>query len=98
VLANARTLDAQNALAWLLSATLARRLGKLDQAQGFIQTAAALAPDYVETGLEAGVIAMLQGREDAARTSWQSVIAVEPTSEAAATARGYLAQLEGTGE
>jgi tetratricopeptide (TPR) repeat protein len=98
VLTSARTLDSQNALAWLLSATLARRLGKLDQAQGFIQTAAALAPDYVETGLEAGVIAMLQGREDAARTSWQSVIAVEPASEAAATARGYIAQLEGTGE
>jgi tetratricopeptide (TPR) repeat protein len=98
VLASARTHDAQNALAWLLSATLARRLGKLDQAQGFIQTAAALAPDYVETGLEAGVIAMLQGREDAARTSWQSVVAVEPTSEAAETARGYLAQLEGARE
>ena len=36
---------------------------------------------------------MLQGREEAAATSWRSVIAVEPGSEAAATARGYLAQL-----
>ena len=93
VLAAARTLDGQNAMAWLLSATLARRLGKLDEAQALIATAAALSPDYSEVGLEGGVIAMLQGREEAAATSWRSVIAVEPGSEAAATARGYLAQL-----
>ena len=93
VLAAARTLDGQNAMAWLLSATLARRLGKLDEAQALIATAAALSPDYPEVGLEGGVIAMLQGREEAAATSWRSVIAVEPGSEAAATARGYLAQL-----
>src|SRR5690606_39643009 len=92
-LASARTLDAQNALAWLLSATLARRLGKLDEAQAHISTAAALSPDYPEVGLEAGVIAMLQGREDAAEASWRSVLAVEPDSDAAATARDYLAQL-----
>ena len=36
---------------------------------------------------------MLQGREDAAKASWGSVVAIEPDSEAAATARGYLAQL-----
>src|SRR5690606_40099279 len=41
VLAEARALDAQSPFAWLLSATLARRLGKLDEAQGFIETAAA---------------------------------------------------------
>jgi tetratricopeptide (TPR) repeat protein len=93
VLAAARGFDAQNALAWLLSATLARRLGKLDEAQGFIETASALSPGYPEVGLEAGVIAMLQGREDAAKASWESVVAIEPNSEAAATARGYLAQL-----
>ena len=93
VLAAARTFDAQNAFAWLLSATLARRLGKLDEAQGFIETAVALSPDYPEVGLEAGVIAMLQGRDAAAEASWKSVVEVEPDSEAAATARGYLAQL-----
>jgi len=93
VLAAARSFDAQNAFAWLLSATLARRLGKLDEAQGFIETASALSPDYPEVGLEAGVIAMLQGREDAARASWESVVAIEPGSDAAGTARGYLAQL-----
>jgi hypothetical protein len=93
VLAAARSFDPQNALAWLLSATLARRLGKLDEAQRFIETAGALSPNYSEVGLEAGVIAMLQGREEAAKASWESVVAVEPDSEAAETARGYLAQL-----
>ena len=44
-------------------------------------------------GLEAGVIAMLQGREDAPEASWRSVLAVEPDSDTAATARDYLAQL-----
>lgn len=97
VLAAARSLDAQSPYAWLLSATLARRLGKLGEAQGFIETAATLAPGYPEIGLEAGVIAIQQGREDAAAASWRSVIEVEPGSEAAATARGYLAQLEGPG-
>ena len=92
-LANARTLDPQNALAWLLSATLARRLGKLGEAQGFIETAIALAPGDPETGLEAGVISMLAGREEAASSSWRAVIATDPNGEAAATARGYLAQL-----
>jgi hypothetical protein len=93
VLAAARGFDAQNALAWLLSATLARRLGKLVEAQSFIETASALSPGYPEVGLEAGVIAMLQGREDAAKASWESVAAVEPGSETAAIAREYLAQL-----
>ncbi len=91
-LAAARTLDAQSPFAWLLSATLARRLGKLDEAQGFIATAAALAPDYPEIGLEAGVIAMLGGRTEAAQASWQSVVELAPDSEAAASARAYLAQ------
>lgn len=92
-LAAARTLDAQSPFAWLLSATLARRLDKLDDAQAYIATAAALAPDYPEIGLEAGVIAMLADRQDAAEASWRSVIELAPDSEHAASARSYLAQL-----
>ena len=92
-LAAARTLDPQSPFAWLLSATLARRLGKLEDAQGHIETAAALSPDYPEIGLEAGVIAMLAGRAEAAEASWRSVIEIAPDSEAAASARAYLAQV-----
>lgn len=92
-LVEARALTPENALAWLLSATLSRRSGKLDEAQKQIEQAAVLAPRDPEVGLEAGVIAMLAGREDAARQSWNSVIAAAPGSDAARTAQGYLDQL-----
>ncbi|MGB3471718.1 MAG: tetratricopeptide repeat protein [Erythrobacter sp.] len=78
---------------WLLKATLLRRLKKLGDAQAAIEQAAALAPQDAEIGLEAGVIAVLSGREDAARTSWQSVIETAPQSVAATTATQYLAQI-----
>lgn len=93
-LVEARTSAADNSLAWLLSATLSRRQGKLGPAQAQISTAAQLAPRDPEVGLEAGVIAMLAGNEAAARKSWQSAIDTAPASEAAATAKGYLAQLD----
>ena len=92
-LVEARTSAADNGLAWLLSATLSRRQGKLAPAQAQIATAAQLAPRDPEIGLEAGVIAMLAGNEVAARRSWQSAIDTAPSSEAATTARSYLAQL-----
>jgi len=44
-------------------------------------------------GVEAGVIAMLGQREDAARQSWQSVLAMAPASDEARVARGYLEQI-----
>ena len=78
---------------WLLHATLLRRLDRLDEAQTAIERAAKLAPDDPEIALEAGVIAVLTGRDEAARASWQQVIALDPASPLAETARGYLAQL-----
>ena len=92
-LAEARTVASDNSLAWLLSATLSRRQSQLAAAQEQIAKAAELAPRDPEVGLEAGVIAMLAGNEAAARKSWQSAIDMAPDSEAAATAKGYLAQL-----
>jgi tetratricopeptide (TPR) repeat protein len=92
-LAEARTANPENGEAWLLSATLARRQGKLDEAQGWIEQAAALAPRDPQVGLEAGVIAVLGGRDEAARKSWQSVIAAAPDSDEAKAAKGYLDQL-----
>jgi tetratricopeptide (TPR) repeat protein len=92
-LAEAREVAPDNAQAWLLSATLSRRMNKLPEAQAQIEKAAALLPVDPEIGLEAGVIAVLAGRNEAARKSWQSVLTTAPDSEAAATAKGYLAQL-----
>ncbi len=90
----ARTALPHHPQAWLLSATLARRLDALGDAQRFIEQAALLAPADPEIGLEAGVIAVLSGRDDAARRSWNSVIELAPDSPFAETATAYLAQLE----
>ena len=92
-LAAARLGSPDNPEGWLLSATLARRQGQLAEAQRFIEHAAVLAPRDPAVGLEAGVIAVLSGREEAARRSWQSVIAVAPGTPWATTAQGYLDQL-----
>ena len=92
-LAQAREAVPDSAQAWLLSATLSRRQKNLITAQTQIEKAAQLAPQDPEVGLEAGVIAMLSGNETAARRSWNSVLAMAPESDAAATARQYIAQL-----
>lgn len=92
-LTEARRATTEDASVWLLSATLSRRMGKLAQAQNQIVTAAHLAPTDLDIGLEAGVIAMLAGNEDAARKSWQSVSSAAPQSEAGKQAARYLAQI-----
>lgn len=92
-LADARAKVPKNAQAWLLSATLSRRMGKLAEAQQQIERAADLMPVDPEIGLEAGVIAVLSGRDEAARKSWESVIKAAPGSDTARTAQGYLDQL-----
>jgi tetratricopeptide (TPR) repeat protein len=93
-LADARRDAPQQSDIWLLSATLSRRQGKLAEAQGQIETAVALAPNDPAIGLEAGLIAALAGRDEAARQSWQSVVRLAPDAPEAATARSYLAQLD----
>lgn len=89
----ARETNAEDGQAWLLSATLSRRMDDLERAQIQIERAAALMPRDPATALEAGTIAILSGREDAARKSWQSAIDLAPQSTQADTARSYLAQL-----
>jgi tetratricopeptide (TPR) repeat protein len=83
---------------WLLKATLLRRLERLAEAQTAIERAATLAPRDPAIGLEAGVIAVLGGREAAAKASWRSVIDLDPGTPEAATAQAYLAQLGETVE
>ena len=93
-LTSARTLDPKNGEAWLLSATLSRRMNDLAQAQTQIEQAAILSPRDPSVGLEAGVIAALAGRDENARKSFQSVITLAPDSEQAKQAQGYLDQLK----
>ncbi len=97
-LSQATQIAPDRAEGWLLYATLLRRLDRLTDAQAAIERAAERAPKNPEVGLEAGVIAVLDGRDEAARSSWQSVITLDPDSPFAETARGYLAQLAGEEE
>nr|WP_247714043.1 tetratricopeptide repeat protein [Qipengyuania xiamenensis] len=92
-LAEAREADGDDPEAWLLSATLSRRLERLGEAQAQIERAALLNPRNPQVGLEAGVIAAMSGREGDARASFQSVIDVAPGSREAERAQRYLDQL-----
>lgn len=98
----ATTAAPDRAEGWLFKATLLRRLDRLPEAQAAIERAVSLVSGAAgigpEIGLEAGVIAVLGGRDEAARQSWQSVIDLAPEHPAAATAKGYLAQLGPAGE
>ena len=90
-LADARRHSPENATAWLLSATLARRMNKLPDALGFIQTAATLSPRDPAVALEAGNIAAAAGDDASARKQWEQVIAIAPDSRQATTAQNQLA-------
>ena len=92
-LVEARMFQPDDAETRLLSATLLRRMGKLADAQEQVEEAARLDPTAPAIGLEAGVIAILDGREEAARSSWQSVIDLSPGTEFATSAQSYLDQL-----
>lgn len=95
-LTRAQKLRPGDAEAPLLTATLLRRLGRLDEAQAQIEAAFAMAPLDPAVGLEAGVIAVLDGRDDAARASWQSVVATVPGTSYATAAQSYLDQITPT--
>lgn len=81
-------------LAWLLSATLARRQDDLARAKADIAEAQKRAPDDASVALEAGNIAILAGDEPGARAAWQRAFALAPKDSAqAASAQAALAQL-----
>lgn len=92
--AEAHRLVPEDPLAWLLSATLARRQGKLERAQADIDIAARLAPRDPEVALEAGNIAASAGKYDIARRNWTQAIEIRPDGPIARTARGHLTQLD----
>lgn len=83
----------QDPLAWLLSATLARRMDDLPLAQKHIAQAVKLSPDDASVALEEGNIAILSGQEDAARTAWQRAVKIAPDSDAGKAAADDLSRL-----
>jgi len=83
-------------LAWLLSATLARRAGDLPRAANDITTALRLSGEDPSVQLEAGNIAAASGNEADARTAWARVIELAPGTGLATAARKALEQFSAT--
>ncbi len=83
----------QDPLAWLLSATLARRQGDLARAQADITVAAQLGPRDAAIALEAGNIAAAADNLDAAEASWTSAAALGGNSPQGEAARARLEEL-----
>lgn len=77
-------------MAWLLSATLARRMGDLTRAAADIKEAALRAPDEAAVLYEAGNIAAAQGHIGDARAQWARAKAADPRSPAGQAAAKEL--------
>lgn len=79
-------------LAWLLSATLARRQNDLARAKKDITEALRRSSDDASVQLEAGNIAAASRDEAGARTAWNRAIELAPGSPTATAARAALEQ------
>ena len=85
---------AADPLAWLLSATLARKMDDLPRARKDIAQALRLSGDDASVQLEAGNIAALAGDEAAAKAAWRQAATIAPASEAGVNAQRALAQFD----
>ncbi|TCP33175.1 tetratricopeptide repeat protein [Sphingomonas sp. BK235] len=83
---------ADDPLAWLLSATLARRGDDLARARTDIAQALRRAPDDASVQLEAGNIAAAAGDADRAKAAWQEAARLAPDSPAGRSAAQALTQ------
>jgi tetratricopeptide (TPR) repeat protein len=81
-------------LAWLLSATLARRMNDAPRAKKDIAQALHLAGDDASVQLEAGNIAALTGDEAGAKLAWQRAVSIKPDGVAGRAARNALKQFD----
>lgn len=87
---------ATDPLAWLLSATLARRQNDMQRATRDIAEALRRSPDDASVQLEAGNIAAATGNEADARTAWNRAVELAPGSNVAQAARTALSQFAAT--
>ncbi|HEY0624823.1 tetratricopeptide repeat protein [Sphingomonas sp.] len=81
-------------MAWLLSATLARRTGDLPLAQRHIKEAVTRAADDASVQLEAGNIAAMSRDEAGARAAWEKAAQLAPGTPQADAARAALKQFD----
>ena len=81
-------------LAWLLSATLARREQHLPRAKTDIAEALRLAGDDPSVQLEAGNIAALAGDEAGAKAAWRQTVTLRPDSAPGKAAAAALKQFD----
>lgn len=79
-------------LSWLLSATLARRMGQPARAATDIAEALKRAPDDAAVQLEAGNLAALAGDRPRATEHWSEAARLQPDGEAGRAAKAALAQ------
>ncbi len=79
-------------LAWLLSATLARREGDIARSRKDIAEALRRSPDDASVQLEAGNVAALARDEAGARAAWAEAARLAPNAPAGQHARAALAQ------
>lgn len=85
---------ADDPLAWLLSATLARRMGELPRAKKDIAEALHRAGDDASVQLEAGNIAALTNDEAGAKLAWERAVSIKADSVAGRAARNALKQFD----
>ena len=76
--------------AYLRLAALAQRQGELERSKVLLEEAKLYFPEAIEVSLELGKVLVLMGRDDEARPYLEQVIANEPASEFADTARTLL--------
>ena len=81
-------------LAWLLSATLARRMGQPGRAAKDIAEGLKRAPDDAAVQLEAGNIATLAGDTERAKEHWGNAVRLQPDGDSGRAAKAALAQFK----
>lgn len=81
-------------LAWLLSATLARRMNSIVRAKTDIAEALRLGADDPAVQLEAGNIAAKSGDEAGARAAWRQAVTLRPDSAEGKAAAAALQQFD----
>jgi len=86
---------ADDPLAWLLSATLARRMGDLPRAKLDIAQALRRSADDASVQLEAGNIAAAAGEAERAQAAWKEAARLAPDAPAGRSAANALTQFAG---